>query len=72
MDENYQTWLIGQRKQAIDDPDAGDRLLDFFRRGATVVEECLFFFELYFGGKLPKRGQVISSINLSLSPKVWW
>lgn len=64
-------WLISQRSFAIDKPEIGSRVLTLYREGATVTEEILFFLIHYFGGSLPRRGHVLSGINLSLPTKGW-
>lgn len=72
MAKSYQLWLLAQRKEAVDDPYRANELIHFYRKGATKGEEILFFLGLSFHAHLPKRGHVISTINLSLPPKAWW
>lgn len=72
MGEFYQAWLVNQRNQAISDPSVEDQVLFFYRGGFVAYQECLFFLHLHFNARLPRRGHLISTINISLPTKQWW
>ncbi|MDC3425113.1 hypothetical protein NC797_11405 [Aquibacillus sp. 3ASR75-11] len=72
MGHFYQKWLVNLRSQVLDGLHFGEQLINLYREGVTTSEECLFFLNYYFDGRLPKRGNLISTINLSLPTKEWW
>lgn len=73
LQSRFADWWKEQRTAAATSPELLDALLECYRQGMNSEQERHMLFSLFFRGEgIPRRGELLSKINLKLPPQVCW
>ncbi|QOY34645.1 DUF6431 domain-containing protein [Anaerobacillus isosaccharinicus] len=74
LTSRFNQWIAKQRVRLAHDYQAGDDLLELYRKGISLIQECELYFKILFHGKkhIPGKGKLFSSLNLRQHKGLFW
>jgi hypothetical protein len=71
--KRWEDWFLKQRWLVASEHEDGDGILALYRKGLNSQQEKELLLTFFLGGtSLPRKGAILSKINLRLPPAMRW
>lgn len=70
----FDFWIVEQRQRFANDSQYNDGLLEVFRKGINLIQECEFYLSVLYGGihHIPTKGRLFTALNIRLPLEQLW